>query len=85
MVDAFHREHPPHKVESSIHVYIPGCTGNLAYSAYYKGAVKALRDNRRACSLLGEPLRFQTLKLGDPENVVTTERAHVRKGEGLTW
>lgn len=53
-------------------------TGNLAHSAYYSGAVKALRDNRHACNLLGKPLRFQTLKLGDPENVVTTERAHVQ-------
>jgi len=56
--------------------------GKLASSAYYRGAVKALRDNQRACNLLGEPLRFQTVKLGDTENRVTTEHAHVRMWEG---
>lgn len=51
--------------------------GNLAFSAYYRDAVSALRDNRHACNLLGEPLRFQTVNLGDTENRITTEHAHV--------
>ena len=50
---------------------------NLASCAYYTDAVKALRENKAACSLLGEPVRFQTLRLGDKENVVTTQHAQV--------
>ena len=50
---------------------------NLASGPYYTEAVKALRSNRKACALLGEPIRFQTLRLGDKQNVVTTQHAQV--------
>lgn len=50
---------------------------NLASGPYYTEAVKALRANKQACTLLGEPIRFQTLRLGDRENVVTTQHAQV--------
>ena len=60
---------------------MPLHAGNLASGPYYTEAVKALRGNRHACNLLGEPLRFQALKLGDQENRVTTEHAQVDYGE----
>ena len=33
----------------------------------------AVRRHQLACRLLGEPLRFQTLRLGDQRNWITTE------------
>ena len=60
---------------------MPLHAGNLASGPYYTEAVKALRGNRHACNLLGEPMRFQALKLGDQENRVTTEHAQVDYGD----
>ena len=51
--------------------------GKFATSPYYKKSVEVLRQNQLACKLLGQPLRFQTLRLGDEQNWVTTEEAHV--------
>ena len=45
--------------------------------------MKALKADTTACSLLGEPLRFQTLRLGDKENLVTSENAQVEITRGL--
>ena len=53
--------------------------GRFATSPYYKQSVEALKRHQFACKLLGEPLRFQTLRLGNEENWVTTEEAHVYK------
>ena len=53
------------------------CTGRFAKSLYYQQSVEALRRHQLACRLLGEPLQFQTLRLGDQRNWVTTEEAHV--------
>ena len=62
------------------HLYITHtCTGRFAKSPYYQQSVEALRRHQLACRLLGEPLRFQTLRLGDQRNWVTTEEAHVRR------
>ena len=52
-------------------------TGKLASSGYYTETVKALRDNKRAVTLLGEPLRFQFLRLNDKRNCITTTQAEV--------
>lgn len=52
--------------------------GKFATSPYYKQSIEALKQHQLACKLLGEPLRFQTLKLGNKQNWVTTEEAHVR-------
>lgn len=49
----------------------------LASSGYYTAAVEALRRDERAMHLLGEPLRFQTLRLNDKHNRITTEHAEV--------
>lgn len=51
--------------------------GNLASGPYFTEAVKAVRSHKLACSLLGEPVRFLALKLGDKDNKVTTEHAQV--------
>lgn len=59
-------------------ILIPGIE-NLASGPYYTEAVKAMRSNRKACTLLGEPIRFQALRLGDKDNVVTTQHAQVRQ------
>ena len=53
-------------------------TGRFAKSPYYQQSVEALRRHQLACRLLGEPLRFQTLRVGDQRNWVTTEEVHVR-------
>jgi hypothetical protein len=50
----------------------------LATSRYYTGAIEALRNHERAMALLGEPLRFQTLRLNDKCNRITTEQAQVK-------
>ncbi|CAI8058438.1 Cytochrome c oxidase assembly factor 1 homolog [Geodia barretti] len=50
---------------------------NFARSPYYQQSIVALRQHQVACRLLGEPLRFQTLRLGNQQNWVTTEEAHV--------
>lgn len=52
--------------------------GNLASGQYYQLAVEALRRDEHACRLLGEPLRFQALRLGDKQNVINTEHAQVK-------
>lgn len=52
-------------------------TGKLASSGYYTETVKALRDNERAVALIGEPLRFQFLRLNDKRNHITTTQAEV--------
>ena len=52
--------------------------GRFATSPYYQQSVEALKRHELSCKLLGEPLRFQTLKLGNKQNWVTTEEAHVR-------
>ncbi|XP_011410577.1 PREDICTED: uncharacterized protein LOC105316950 [Amphimedon queenslandica] len=49
----------------------------LASSGYYTETVKALRDNERAVTLIGEPLRFQFLRLNDKRNHITTTQAEV--------
>lgn len=49
----------------------------LASSGYYTAAVEVLRRDERAMHLLGEPLRFQTLRLNDKHNRITTEHAEV--------
>lgn len=51
--------------------------GNLASSPCYTKALKIAREHEQARRLLGEPLRFQVLKLRDRENVITTESAHL--------
>ena len=56
------------------HIMSPG---NFARSPYYQQSIVALRQHQVACRLLGEPLRFQTLRLGNQQNWVTTEEAHV--------
>ena len=50
---------------------------NLASGPYFTEAVTAVRSHKLACSLLGEPVRFLALKLGDKDNKVTTEHAQV--------
>ena len=53
--------------------------GKLASSGYYTAAVEALKRDERAMYLLGEPLRFQTLRLNDKHNRITTEHAEVNR------
>ena len=55
--------------------------GKFATSPYYQQSVETLKRHELACKLLGEPLRFQTLKLGNEQNWVTTEEAHVRHAQ----
>ena len=43
----------------------------------------ALKHHQLGCKLLGEPLRFQTIKLEDKQNWVTTEEALVRPHNSL--
>ena len=50
---------------------------NLASCPYYTEAVKVFKANKAACSLLGEPVRFQALRLGDKDNLVTAQYAQV--------
>ena len=52
--------------------------GNLASGPYFTEAVSAVRADKQACAMLGEPVRFLALKLGDKQNRVTTEHAQVR-------
>ena len=63
--------------------------GNFARSPYYRQSVEALRGHQLACRLLGEPLRFQTIRLGNQQNWVTNEEAHVRvlvaTAQGWVW
>ncbi len=50
----------------------------LASGPYFTEAVVAVRANKEACALLGEPVRVLALMLGDKGNRVTTEHAQVR-------
>ncbi|KAL5489205.1 hypothetical protein EMCRGX_G018272 [Ephydatia muelleri] len=50
---------------------------NLASSPCYTKALRVAREHEKARRLLGEPLRFQALKLRDRENVITAESAHL--------
>ena len=59
--------------------------GNFARSPYYRQSVEALRSHQLACRLLGEPLRFQTIRLGNQQNWVTNEEAHVRVLVATAW
>ena len=56
----------------------PLLSGTFETSLYYKQSVLALKHHQLGCKLLGEPLQFQTIKLGDKQNWVTTEEVHVR-------
>ncbi len=51
--------------------------GNLASGPYFTEAVAAVRGDKEACTLLGEPVRVLALRLGDKGNKVTTEHAQV--------
>ncbi len=53
---------------------------NLASGPYFTEAVAAVRANKAACALLGEPVRVLALRLGDKGNRITTEQAQVRTG-----
>ncbi len=55
----------------------PFFAGNLASGPYFTEAVSALRANKEACALLGEPVRVLALRLGDKGNQITTEHAQV--------
>ncbi len=55
--------------------------GNLASGPYFTEAVAAVRANKEACVLLGEPVRVLALRLGNKGNKVTTEQAQVRRGD----
>ncbi len=52
---------------------------NLASGPYFTEAA-AVRANKEACALLGEPVRVLALRLGDKGNRITTEQAQVRTG-----
>ena len=69
-------------IQSKTLIVIVDCNFNLfaekiASSGYYTAAVEALKENEQARNLLGEPLRFQTLRLNDNHNTITTQQAQV--------
>lgn len=53
-------------------------TGNISSGPYFTEAVAVLKKDKRACTLLGEPVRVKALKLGDEDNWVTAQQAQVR-------
>ncbi len=52
---------------------------NLASGPYFTEAVAAVRANKEACALLGEPVRVLALRLGDKGIKVTTKQAQVHE------
>ena len=65
------------KILLSCGIHLPG---NISSGPYFTEAVAALRKNKQACSLLGEPWsESEGTQVGDEENWVTKQQAQVRR------